>query len=196
MNTGIAEIPLTQSKVAIVDAIHYDWLVQWKWHAIFTRCTYYAVRKRRGKNGNVLMHREIARRDGNLDSIDSNVGHLNGNTLDNRVANLEFEGIVVPKTVLEDPIKPVTPVHPLPFPDLSNREFGLLWVLGLKEVGRLHPKDLWLCRCSCGNSARFTIPGAYLRSHESWSCGCSSGSNYPKLTVANQLIVEGQVVVL
>lgn len=122
MNTGIAEIPLTQSQVAIVDAVHYDWLVQWKWHAIFTKRTYYAVRRKRGKGDSVLMHREIAMRDGNKDSIDSNVRHLNGNTLDNRVANLELESrvIVVRKTVLEDPFQSVTPVQELPFPDLSN----------------------------------------------------------------------------
>lgn len=70
---------------------------------------------------------------------------------------------------------------PLPFPDLTSQDFGFLWVIGLKEVGRLNPKDLWLCSCKCGNQKRVVVAGAYLRTHEFWSCGCS-GSNYPRTT--------------
>lgn len=65
-------------------------------------------------------------------------------------------------------------MSPLPFPDLSNHEFGRLVVIGLKEVGRSNPSDLWLCRCKCGSYSRFLIPGVYLRSHEMWSCGCDT----------------------
>lgn len=137
------------------------------------------------------MHREIAARCGKAAPV---VKHLDGNTLDNRVANLVPNAIiVVPKTALEVRVPPITPVHLLPFLDLTNREFGLFWVIGLKQVGRRKPKDLWLCGCSCGNARQVVIPGIYLRAHETWSCGCS-GSNYPIATSASQLIVEGELV--
>lgn len=62
----------------------------------------------------------------------------------------------------------------LPFSDLTNLVFGRLCVVGLKEVGRYYPRDLWLCRCSCGSSVAVIIPGQYLRLKEFWSCGCDN----------------------
>lgn len=82
----------------------------------------------------------------------------------------------------------------LNFPDLTNQEFGKLWVIGLKEVGRHNPTDLWLCGCKCGNTARFAIPGEYLRTSEVWSCGCDRTSNRVARKLLNQLIVDGVAV--
>lgn len=81
----------------------------------------------------------------------------------------------------------------LPFSDLTNLDFGRLSVIGLKEVGRRNPRDLWLCRCSCGNYATVVIPGEYLRLNESWSCGCDKTSNYPRNTFFPQFVVGGVV---
>jgi hypothetical protein len=80
---------------------------------------------------------------------------------------------------------------PYPFPDLSSQEFGRLVVIGLKEVGRNNPPDLWLCRCKCGSYLRFLIPGVYLRSSEMWSCGCDSRVNYSN---DSQVKVQGGVI--
>lgn len=80
------------------------------------------------------------------------------------------------------------------FSDLTNQEFGKLWVIGLKEVGRHNPPDLWLCGCKCGNSARFMIPGEYLRTNEIWSCGCDRSSNHLRRRLLDQLIIDGVVV--
>lgn len=80
------------------------------------------------------------------------------------------------------------------FPDLTNQEFGKLWVIGLKEVGRAEPKDLWLCACNCGNYARYIIPGSYLRTDEIWSCGCDHTVNHPRRRLLGQLVVSGVVV--
>lgn len=84
------EIPLTQGKVAIVDATDYEWLIQWKWYA---RCDYlwYAARqssKSENKPMTVYMHREImAARKGET------VDHYDGNGLNNTRANLRFATI-------------------------------------------------------------------------------------------------------
>lgn len=56
------EIPLSQGKVAIVDATDYEWLSQWKWHAQERQGRWYAVRTPRlpsGKKTTIRMHREI-----------------------------------------------------------------------------------------------------------------------------------------
>ena len=81
-------IPLTQGKVAIVDAADYERLVQWKWHAMKNRRNWYVVRKERladGKKRNIYMHREVLRLNyGDGEKSD----HINGDGLDNRRANL------------------------------------------------------------------------------------------------------------
>lgn len=82
----------------------------------------------------------------------------------------------------------------LDFPDLTNQEFGKLWVIGLKEVGRTNPADLWLCGCKCGTYSRYIIPGEYLRTSEIWSCGCDRTSNHLRRRLLDQLIVDGVVV--
>ena len=85
VDSSIRYIPLTRCKIAIVDAILYEWLIQWNWYAEYNninRC-YYAVR--RGKDGEpkrVSMHRQILKTD--FPHID----HKNGNTLDCRLDNL------------------------------------------------------------------------------------------------------------
>jgi hypothetical protein len=38
------EIQLTQGKTAMVDDSDFEYLNQWKWNALKTKCTYYAVR--------------------------------------------------------------------------------------------------------------------------------------------------------
>lgn len=82
----------------------------------------------------------------------------------------------------------------LNFPDLTNQEFGKLWVIGLKEVGRHNPTDLWMCACKCGSYSRFIIPGSYLRTSEIWSCGCDRAANHLRRRLLDQLIVDGVVV--
>jgi hypothetical protein len=50
-------IPLTRNKYAMVDPADYEWLKDYKWHAIKVAGKYYACRKEGGKS--ILMHREI-----------------------------------------------------------------------------------------------------------------------------------------
>lgn len=197
----IAYIPLTQGKTAIVDAKYYKWLMDWKWYAGLNNRRYYAFRRNELTGGILFLHRAIAVRAG---KIEHKIIHFNGDTLDNRVDNLvKFGHIkVIPKD-LEKRVSPSLPplavvlgqmhLSQKTAPDLTNREFGHLWVIGPKEVGRTNPKDLWLCACKCGSSARFVLPGAYLLEHESWSCGCT-GHNYPRSTYEPQLIVKGEIV--
>src|SRR6266550_1150106 len=56
------QIPLTKGYYAIVDAENYEWLMQWKWHALAGKHTFYAARSTRRINGRktmVLMRRAI-----------------------------------------------------------------------------------------------------------------------------------------
>ena len=72
------EIPLTQGRVALVDDEDYDWLSQWRWQFLSGRPGYATRNEHR-----VFMHRAIMQA-----AEDELIGHRNGNTLDNRRANL------------------------------------------------------------------------------------------------------------
>ena len=82
---GAKLIPLTQGKVAIVDAQDYDWLNKYKWCAAKIKHTYYAKRKRKGKGKLMSMHRLILNAPPNLF-----VDHINRNGLDNRRKKLRL----------------------------------------------------------------------------------------------------------
>jgi hypothetical protein len=80
-------IPLTQGKFAIVDPDDYYRLSEYKWSVSRVYNKFYAVRTgpaekgRRGKT--IRMHREIVNIPDGLEC-----DHINGNSLDNRKANL------------------------------------------------------------------------------------------------------------
>ncbi len=80
-------IPLTQGKYAIVDPDDFYWLIRHKWTASRVYNKFYAVRselcKTSGKRKSLRMHREIAHTPEGLEC-----DHINGNSLDNRKANL------------------------------------------------------------------------------------------------------------
>ncbi|TET80382.1 hypothetical protein E3J38_05635 [candidate division TA06 bacterium] len=84
----MAEILLTQGKVAIVDDADYDWLNQWGWFAHRDRHTFYAVRGvhlAKYRQGIQSMHRLIlGLRRGDKRQCD----HRDGNGLNNQRANL------------------------------------------------------------------------------------------------------------
>lgn len=85
LNAPYCELPLTQGWFCKVDPHRFAELNQYKWTARKALCRWYAVRKYR-KNGKqifVHMHRYIANTpDGMIPH------HINGDTLDNREANL------------------------------------------------------------------------------------------------------------
>lgn len=79
-------IPLTQGRVATVDAADYDWLSQWTWSEQRDGNTVYARRTtlaHEGKARTILMHREImgAKRGVKID-------HKDRDGLNNRRSNL------------------------------------------------------------------------------------------------------------
>ena len=74
-------IPLTKGKFAMVDAADFEWLNQFKWHAIKVADNYYACRKEGGKS--ILMHRQIMNPPKGMV-----VDHKNHTTLDNHRCNL------------------------------------------------------------------------------------------------------------
>lgn len=75
-------IPLSQGKVAIVDAADFEWLNQWKWSLLNGK---YAARQTgpKGQRVSILMHRLIMDTPAGMDT-----DHINGNKLDNRRCNL------------------------------------------------------------------------------------------------------------
>lgn len=75
-------IPLTRGVEAMVDAADYGRLSAIKWHAHECRGTFYAANGG-GKQGRVFMHRLVCDAPKGLQ-----VDHINGNSLDNRRANL------------------------------------------------------------------------------------------------------------
>ena len=82
------EIPLTQGKVAIVDDEDYEELVQYKWYAHKNRRCWYARRSTRmaaGKQGAVLMHRQVMRA-----APRRQVDHRDGDGLHNWRTNLRY----------------------------------------------------------------------------------------------------------
>ena len=86
MTDNTALIPLTQGKVAIVDATDFEWLSQWKWYALCNNNIWRAYRQTRvsvGKQKVMPMHRQIM-----LAPDGKAVDHVNHDGLDNRRANL------------------------------------------------------------------------------------------------------------
>lgn len=85
--TETKEIPLTQGKVAIVDAADYEWLSSFKWHAHQPKPgLFYAQRNQplgNGKYRMVRMHREILNAPNELD-----VDHIDGDGLNNTRRNI------------------------------------------------------------------------------------------------------------
>ena len=79
----IREIPLTQGKVAFVDAADYEWLNQWKWYALLNQHGYHTwYAWRRDKRNMLSMHRQI------MGTAPELVDHVNRDGLDNRRSNL------------------------------------------------------------------------------------------------------------
>lgn len=78
---SIRYIPLTQGKIAIVDAADYEWLSQWNWYAQRSKRTFYAVRVEKQKP--VFMQNELFSQY-SLALAD----HKDGNGLNNRRENL------------------------------------------------------------------------------------------------------------
>lgn len=79
-------IQLTQGLEAIVDESDYEYLNQFKWHAVKNRNCVYAKRDSRGKH--ISMHWDIMRYMPML-----HADHINGNGLDNRRKNLRLATI-------------------------------------------------------------------------------------------------------
>lgn len=91
-DSDIRLIPLTQGKVAVVDAADYDRLSQYKWYANKKTSGYYAATR---KNSKVLyMHREIMKYTLNPEPCTLNpnlfIDHIDRNPLNNRRSNLRF----------------------------------------------------------------------------------------------------------
>lgn len=81
------KIPLTQGKEAIVDAADYEWLMQWKWYALWNSGkNWYAVRHPNKFVPMIYMHRQIL----GLSTGEAGQGDHKetGMTLDNRRSNL------------------------------------------------------------------------------------------------------------
>lgn len=78
------EILLTQGKVALVDDEDFIWLNTWKWFAIKSRRSWYAIRHSyKPKQHKIWMHREIG-----VICGAPRPDHVNGDGLDNQRHNL------------------------------------------------------------------------------------------------------------
>jgi len=88
LGCDIRVITLSRFKFAIVDKDDFERLKPYRWFSLWNRCGYYAVRNVRRcerRRLQIMMHREIV---GAPKGV--LVDHINGNTLDNRKANLRL----------------------------------------------------------------------------------------------------------
>ena len=87
MQKTMKEIQLTKGKVAKVSDHWFDYLNQWKWHAVCSKKTWYAARNSdsRPKRTKILMHRVIA---GAPDGVE--VDHWDCDGLNNTDDNLRL----------------------------------------------------------------------------------------------------------
>lgn len=76
------QIPLTQGQFTLVDDEDFEYLNQFKWHALKAKNTYYATRKIKRKI--IWMHREILK----LTDIKIMADHKDGNGLNNQKSNI------------------------------------------------------------------------------------------------------------
>ena len=82
---GAKLIPLSQDKIAIVDAEDYERLNKYKWSLSGHECGSYGQRTESYTRRSIMMHREIMGAPGHLV-----VDHINHNGLDNRKRNLRL----------------------------------------------------------------------------------------------------------
>ena len=80
-------IPLTKGKVALVDNEDYDYVSQYKWHAIKRKCVWYASRVmyRQGKPKHVFLHAFLMNPQDGLQ-----VDHIDGDGLNCTRANMRL----------------------------------------------------------------------------------------------------------
>jgi hypothetical protein len=80
------EIELSRGYVAIVDEEDHEWLSEWKWCANSKKGNAYAFRTvgHGGKRIGIYLHRLVL----GIDGTEAVADHINGDTLDNRRANL------------------------------------------------------------------------------------------------------------
>jgi hypothetical protein len=83
---SVIEIPLTQGKVAIVDAEDAQLVQRYQWHACYRQTTWYAATSAERRKGRAIyLHRYIANA-----QPGEHVDHINGDGLDCRRANLRI----------------------------------------------------------------------------------------------------------
>lgn len=80
--SDMKEIKLSKGMVAMVDDSDFEWLNQWKWHALKGRNTHYACTGS-GKTGYRYMHRIIMNAPSGMD-----VDHMDGDGLNNQRQNM------------------------------------------------------------------------------------------------------------
>lgn len=79
------QIKLTKGLYALVDDDHFDFLIDYNWHASYNKKDDAYVAKSLINGKSISMHRLL----NDLDSTKSRVIHINGNKLDNRMINLK-----------------------------------------------------------------------------------------------------------
>ena len=99
MTAEPCQIWLDDTKYVTVDAVDFEFAMQWKWHATFnsTGKKFYATRMTRvnGKNVKVYLHKEILKRTGKRRrSVHHTIGdHLDGDSSNNCRSNLSWATI-------------------------------------------------------------------------------------------------------
>lgn len=123
---GVAFVPLTQSKEAVIDAADVHLVEGVNWYAAKSRNTYYAQRQVKTSQGQttLLMHRVL------MADVCGEVDHKNGDGLDNRRSNLR------PATKAQNQINTADRANSTGFKGVHFRAKNNRWVATIRIDGK------------------------------------------------------------
>lgn len=121
---SIRSISLSRGLAAIVDEDDYVRLAGYRWYAHLSGRNFYAQRHPpAGQPGMIYMHREVLR-------VNQTVDHINGDSLDNRKANLRVA------TKAQNAVNSAIRPHSSRFRGVNWFRRNRLWVAHITEDGR------------------------------------------------------------
>lgn len=74
--------------------------------------------------------------------------------------------------------------------DLTNKQYGLLTVLGATDMRTNNGNQIWKCQCQCGNITY--VSTNHLQTGNTKSCGCLQGKSYGEKRI-KQILADNNI---